>query len=159
MVVLSQGELSQLHRALRVLSAVAQESSVQVIVVRAGWAPNDLSGAGVHRLVRVGADARRAEMTDAGMPHASGDIVILRHDHAITDVVWLARLLPQQTQSAILAERPVPQIVHRHADHVSGVGPAARTPGNSESEALAAGTTATTAAGIHSRSSPAARRD
>lgn len=125
LVVLSQGDLAQLHRALRVLSPLAAESLVQVIVVRAGWAPNDhLSSLGVTGLVRVPAGASRAEMADRAMAQASGDIILLRHDHAITDLSWAGHLLPELMQpEPAPAERVIPPRIHRHADQVDHEAP------------------------------------
>lgn len=86
-VLASCGDLPVLHRALDALRPVAEELSVEVLVVRAGGA-NGLAGGGVVRIIAGGASDSPSALRALGMREAKGDIVILTDDQAAVDEPW-----------------------------------------------------------------------
>lgn len=91
-VVLSTGSRSDLERAIQVITPSVRRYGAQLIVARAD---DGLPSAPVLRehpkaaFVRVPKGASRSQLCDAGMAAATGDIVALRDDSAVSGADWL----------------------------------------------------------------------
>lgn len=119
-VVLSQGELSDLRRALRVVVPVAHELELQLIVARS-CSERDvdpvLMELGSFDVFIAPRGSSRSELSDGAMAMARGDIVAFRRDAAIRDASWIPGAFHVRASSITrVVEREIPQVVQPLAD-------------------------------------------
>jgi len=91
-VVLSVGSRADLEHAIEVMTPSIRRFGAQLVVARAedGTSlPAFLRDHPKAAMVRAPKGATRAQLCDAGMAVATGDIVALRDDSAVRDVTWL----------------------------------------------------------------------
>jgi hypothetical protein len=121
-VVLSQGDVTQLKKALRVVLPAAADMGAQTIVVMPApsrAADLHLAGLGDFTMVHAPAGSTRSELCDRAMQVARGDIVLLRNAGAIKDASWIQGRIPRQVEPPAPAraiEREVTTVVEPLAD-------------------------------------------
>lgn len=91
-VLLSHGDRSELERALAAVAGRCRRMEAEIIVVRES-SKEDLATLGAAypsvTFLSVPQGTASAEMREAGMSAACGDIVALRQDGAVADGLWL----------------------------------------------------------------------
>ena len=94
-VVLSQGDRSDLERALATIAGCCRRMEAEIVVVRSGRLEDTASLSDGYPCVTFLAAQptdNAIGMRDVGMRYACGDIVVLRADNAVGDGVWLEAL-------------------------------------------------------------------